>query len=223
MEAEAAAALVKAIELKDACTAAHTWRVVLYTRALAEELGLERGLIGRLTFAAALHDVGKIDVPDEILRKPGRLTEEEFEVIKGHTTLGHELMVRMEETDPVVLELVRHHHERVDGSGYPDGLRGEEIHIGARMFAVIDSFDAMTSVRPYRSEVGEEAVERGLRELEEGAGTRYDEGAVKVFTALYRSGKLGWIHEYFNDASAVDGWGGAEELPTQAPRHGTNL
>src|SRR5436190_9292254 len=105
-------ALVRIIELKDACTAAHSWRVVLYTRALAEEARLPAELVGRLSFAAALHDMGKIDIPDEILQKPGPLLPGEFAVIKTHAPIGHERLVRMGETDPVMLALVRHHHER---------------------------------------------------------------------------------------------------------------
>jgi HD-GYP domain-containing protein (c-di-GMP phosphodiesterase class II) len=201
-------ALVKAIELKDACTAAHTWRVVLYTRALAEEAGLDHALIGRLTFAAALHDLGKIDVPDEILRKPGSLTDEEFQVMKTHTTLGHERLLRMGEDDPVLLDLVRHHHERWDGRGYPDGLAGEAIPLGARYFAVIDSFDAMTSRRPYRPDAADRLVTRALAELEMGAASRYDPRAVEMFTRLYRTGRLDWIHEHFNDAREVESWNG---------------
>lgn len=197
-------ALVKTIELKDLSTAAHTWRVVLYTRALAEAAGLDRGFIERLSYAAALHDVGKIDIPDGVLQKPGPLTPEEYRTMQAHTSLGHERLVRMGETDEVMLELVRHHHERWDGKGYPDGLAGEEIATGARYFAVIDSFDAMTSVRPYRTGVGHEAAERAVEELERGSGTRYWPEAVRSFTALYRGGALGWIGEHFNDTCPVE-------------------
>ena len=215
MSPNLAAALVKAIELKDATTAAHTWRVALYTRAVAEALGLSHELTERLTFAAALHDVGKIDVPDEVLLKPGPLTAEERGVIEAHPALGHELMTKLGETDPVVLELVRHHHERMDGKGYPDGLAGERISVGARVFAVIDSFDAMTSARPYRASGGEPAVLRGLAELKAGAGTRYDGEAVRVFVELYEGGSLTWIHEYFNDGQSAAEWGGERRLASR--------
>lgn len=193
-------ALVKTIELKDRSTAAHTWRVVLYSRAMAEEAGLDHAGVERLSNAAALHDVGKIDIPDGVLQKPGRLTEEEYAVVKTHAALGYERLVRMGETDPVMLELARHHHERWDGKGYPDGLAGQAIAPAARIFSVIDSFDAMTSVRPYRSEVGPEVAERALAELKQGSGTRYWPEAVGMFESLYRSGKLAWILEYFNDS-----------------------
>lgn len=196
-------ALVKTIELKDQSTAAHTWRVVLYARALAERAGMPRSFIERLSVGAALHDVGKIDIPDHVLQKPGKLTDEEFEVIKRHTTLGHERLKRMGEEDQVLLDLVRHHHERVDGRGYPDGLAGEDIPIVARYFAVIDTFDALTSVRPYRKEVGAEAAEKALAELNACIGSRYDPRAVRMFTDLYREGALEWIVNYFNDGRDV--------------------
>lgn len=194
-------ALVKTIELKDQSTAAHTWRVVLYARALAEKAGMPREFIGRLTVGAALHDVGKIDIPDNILQKPGKLTDEEFKIIQSHTSLGHERLKRMGEDDPVVLELVRHHHERIDGKGYPDGLAGDAIPVVAKYFAVIDTFDALTSFRPYRKEVGEAAAEKALIELNDCIGTRYDKAAVEIFTDLYREGALEWILHYFNDSN----------------------
>ncbi|MDX2114167.1 MAG: HD-GYP domain-containing protein [Planctomycetota bacterium] len=196
-------ALVKTIELKDQSTAAHTWRVVLYARALAERAGMKPEFIARLTTGAALHDVGKIDIPDNILQKPGKLTDEEFEVIKSHTVVGHERLRRMGEDDPILLDLVRHHHERVDGKGYPDGLRGDQIPVVARYFAVIDTFDALTSVRPYRREVGIEAAEKAIIELKNGVETRYDPAAVEIFVDLYRQGELDWILSYFNDGSDV--------------------
>ncbi|MFM9994562.1 MAG: HD-GYP domain-containing protein [Phycisphaerales bacterium] len=192
-------ALVKAIELKDASTAAHTWRVVLYTRALAEEAGVDHAMIERLTFAAALHDMGKIDIPDGVLTKPGPLTDPERAVMRTHADLGHARLVRMGEGDPVMLELVRHHHERPDGRGYPDALSGASIPAWARFFSVVDSFDAMTSLRPYRADVGPAAAERAIDELRSGSGTAYWPEAVAEFTRLYRSGRLGWVLEYFND------------------------
>jgi len=194
-------ALVKTIELKDQSTAAHTWRVVFYTRAMAEAAGMAPEMIQRLTIGAALHDVGKIEIPDEILQKPGKLTDAEFEVIKGHPSLGHERLVRMGEEDPLLLGLVRHHHERWDGLGYPDRLKGEQIPVVARYFAVIDTFDALTSVRPYRREVGEEAAEKALLELTAGVGSRYAGDAVDMFSFLYRRGDLEWILHYYNDRS----------------------
>jgi HD-GYP domain-containing protein (c-di-GMP phosphodiesterase class II) len=221
MDHDIVRSLVQTIELKDHSTAAHTWRVVLYTRALAERKQADKALVERLTVAAALHDVGKIEIPDGILTKPGGLTDEEYAVIQTHTTLGHERLVRMGETDPVLLNLVRHHHERWDGAGYPDGLAGEDIPLGPRMFAVIDTFDALTSVRPYRKEIGEDAAERALSILSDGAGTRYWPDAVDAFTEMYRTGQLGWILHYFNDEVPVPGFlegdAGDAPLPGRAP------
>lgn len=199
MAPEEVAAFVRVLEVKDGSTAAHTWRVVLYTRALAERLGVDHPTIQRLTLAAALHDIGKIDIPDGILLKPGRLTDEEFAIMRTHTTLGHERLLRMGEEDQGVLNLVRHHHERMDGTGYPDRLKGEAIPLGARFFSVVDTFDALTSVRPYRAEVGPEAAERAIEELQRHAGAWYSKEAVEAFADLYHTGELSWIQEYAND------------------------
>ncbi len=199
---------VRIIEMKDHTTAAHTWRVVLYSRALAEYFGLGAQEIGRLSVAAALHDMGKIDVPDEILQKPGKLTADEFEVVKTHTTSGHERLVEMGEDDPLILDLVRHHHERFDGDGYPDGLRGGAISAAARQFSVVDTFDALTSIRPYRSATGPEAERAAIRELREGIGTRYCATSVEAFVKLYQSGDLAWISEHFHDRSEVPKFAG---------------
>ena len=201
--------LIKVVETKDMATAAHTWRVVLYARALSEALGLDAELIERVSVGAALHDIGKIDIPDEILKKPGRLTDEEFAVIRKHTVFGYDRLVRMGVEDAVVLNLVRWHHERLDGTGYPDGLHDVDIPPGPRYFGVVDTFDAMTSVRPYRQEVGEEAAEKALAELRSKAGTWYCPKAVETFESLYRSGAITWILHYFNDRC---------ELTAPAPR-----
>ncbi len=205
--------LVRAIELKDRSTAAHTWRVVLYARALAEAFGLDHNTVANVSVAAALHDIGKVDIPDEILVKPAPLTDAEFEIIKTHAALGHERLVRMGETEPVILNLVRHHHERWDGRGYPDKLAAEAIPPGARYFAVIDSFDAMTSVRPYRTRVSEDCAVNAIVELEAGMGSRYWPEAVEVFANLFRTGELDWIMHYFNDDIPVPIFTGLANLP----------
>jgi HD-GYP domain-containing protein (c-di-GMP phosphodiesterase class II) len=208
MSPEVVRSLVKVIELKDSTTAAHTWRVVLYTRAMAEEAGLPHDEIQRLTFGAALHDVGKIDIPDEILGKPGKLTEAEFEIMKTHAALGHQRLIRMMEDDPLLLDLVRHHHERTDGLGYPDGLKGDAVPKVARYFSVIDAFDAMTSIRVYRQDVGPDAARRALEELRSGIGSRYCRDCVEMFASLHDSGRLEWILEYFNDQCPVPEYDG---------------
>jgi HD-GYP domain-containing protein (c-di-GMP phosphodiesterase class II) len=195
--------LLERIERKDLSTAAHTWRVVLYTRALMEHFGLPHDAIELATQAAALHDVGKIEIPDRILQKPGALTDEEFEIVKIHPVTGYARLLDLGVTEEPILDLVRYHHERIDGKGYPYGLAGDGIPIGARMFAVIDSFDALTSVRPYRQEVGERAAENALVELESARGSRYCDEAVDAFAELYRSGKLGYILHHYNDTAPV--------------------
>lgn len=203
MTIEEVAPLLAEIERVDMTTAAHTWRVTLYVRRVAEEFGLDPEFIDRLCRAAALHDIGKLDIPIGILQKPGKLTAEEFEVVKTHTTRGYDFLRSRGVEDQAVLSLVRHHHERLDGTGYPDALGGEAISTGPRHFAVIDSFDALTSLRPYRHEVGEAAADKALEELHTGAGTRYDAQAVDLFDRLYRSGDLDWILHYFNDECIV--------------------
>jgi len=134
------------------------------------------------------------------------LTDAEFAVMKTHAALGHQALLSMGEDDPMLLNLVRHHHERFDGLGYPDGLVGEAIPVVARWFAVIDSFDAMTSVRPYRSQVGDEAARRAVVELQAGMGTRYSPEPVEAFADLYHTGQLDWILHYFNDEVPIPGW-----------------
>jgi HD-GYP domain-containing protein (c-di-GMP phosphodiesterase class II) len=201
MTSDSIQALLDAIELKDQSTAAHTWRVVLYSRALADEAGERPDDVDRLMYAAALHDVGKLGVSGAVLSKQGSLTGDERLAMQKHTTLGHEILVGMGADDPLMLDLVLQHHERWDGLGYPNGLRGEQINVAARRFAVVDSFDAMTSIRPYRTQVGAEAGERALAELEAGVGTRYWGPAVASFARLYRTGELDWIRDHFNDLS----------------------
>lgn len=195
--------LVLEVDAKDACTAAHTARVALYAQAVAEAEGLEEPTVQRMIQAALLHDIGKVDVPAAILGKPGRLTDEEYDIIKGHTVSGHRRLVEMGVTDDLVLSLVRSHHERIDGTGYPDRLAGDAIPIAARWFSVIDTFDAMTSKRPYRHEVGAAAAERALAELHEKAGGWYHAQAVDRFDTLYRSGQLDWILAHLNEGDAA--------------------
>jgi HD-GYP domain-containing protein (c-di-GMP phosphodiesterase class II) len=210
------AALVKSLELKDGATASHTWRVVLYTRALAEAAGLDHDTIGRLTVAAALHDLGKIDIPDDILLKPSKLTEDEFAVIKTHPSLGHERLVRMGVTDRIVLDLVRHHHERVDGEGYPDRLAGDAIPVGARFFAVVDTFDALTSVRPYRRQLGDDAAKRAIDIITKDVDSHYAVEAVDLFVREFDRGALEWILHYFNDENPAPEYAGGPNALAEA-------
>ncbi len=198
---------LQALEEKDGLTAAHTWRVTLYTRLLSEEFGLDADRVARIGVAAALHDIGKLDVPRAILQKPGPLTDEEFAIIKTHPMHGWRRLRELGVTDQVALNLVRYHHERIDGKGYPDGVAGETIPIGARFFAVIDTFDALTSIRPYRADVGHAAGDRAFEELHKGVNTRYAPQAVEAFFRLYRRGEVDWIMEYFNDTACPLSYG----------------
>jgi HD-GYP domain-containing protein (c-di-GMP phosphodiesterase class II) len=213
--------LVAEIERKDLSTAAHTWRVVLYTRAILESFGVEHDQIELVTKAAALHDIGKIDIPDRILQKPGALSDEEYEIVKLHPVTGFARMLELGVSEDPILNIVRYHHERWDGLGYPYKLKGEEIPMGPRLFAVIDSFDAMTSVRPYRSELGDDAARRALIELQAGSGTRYWAQGVEAFTDLFHTGRLDYILHYFNDEVPVPAFAAArkEEFDTIRKRY----
>lgn len=213
--------LVAAIARKDMATAAHTWRVVLYAKAMAEAGGLDHELVTRITHGAALHDIGKLTTPDEVLQKPGPLSEAERVVMQRHAADGAAMLVAAGEHDELVLGLVKHHHERMDGTGYPDGLSGSRIPVAARYFSVIDSFDAMTSVRAYRASVGPAAAERALQDLRAHRGTWYCAESVDMFEALYRRGELSWITEYSNDACPLPiVRGRATPAPSPAPARG---
>ncbi|MEM1422733.1 MAG: HD domain-containing phosphohydrolase [Planctomycetota bacterium] len=198
-----AIALVDELERHDTVTATHTWRVILYTRALAEDAGLDHDTVDLVALGAALHDVGKLDIAGDVLRKPGRLTDDEFAVVRTHTTLGEARLKSLGIDDPVVLQMVRSHHERLDGTGYPDGLAGLDIPRPALYFAVVDSFDAMTSRRPYQRDLPDDAEERAIAALLHERGTRYCDDAVDRFARLHEKGALDWIARHFNEDSGL--------------------
>jgi diguanylate cyclase (GGDEF)-like protein len=168
------AALVQALESKDEYTASHAHGVAHLAESVAVRLGLDGDDLRRVAHAALLHDIGKIAIPTEILIKDGPLTEDEFEVIKSHAAVGGGMVARIPGLEPVA-PLVRHAHERWDGGGYPDGLAGEDIPLGARIIAVCDAFHAMTSDRPYRRAL---EVDEATVELELHAGTQFDAAVV---------------------------------------------
>lgn len=197
------APLLRSLERYDFLSAAHTWRVALYARAVAEAAGLGSDDVDRVTLGAALHDVGKLDVPQRILQKPGALTDEEFDEVRRHPVHGVRRLEALGVDDPVIRDLVRHHHERIDGAGYPDRLAGDDVPPGARYFAVIDTFDALTSVRPYRRDVGAGAAERAIATLRGDIGSHYCAEAVELFERVYRSGVVGWVLEYYNDRAQI--------------------
>lgn len=163
-------ALVSAIEAKDEYTRGHSERVALYGKRIAEELGYDGEFCERLYLTGLLHDVGKIGVRDAVLRKPGPLTDEEFEEIKQHPDKGWQILCDLEPLS-YVLDGVLHHHEQVDGSGYPDNLAGDKIPLDGRILAVADAYDAMTSDRPYRHGMPQEKAESILRA---GSGKQWD-------------------------------------------------
>ena len=204
MDFELANALGRAVERKDMSTAAHTWRVTMYAQAIGEKVGLAKDDLFSLMLGAVLHDIGKLDIPREILTKPGRLDDVEYEMIKQHTVLGYDRLRRMGVSDPRVLNIVRSHHERLDGSGYPDQLVGDEISREARWFAVIDGFDAMTSLRPYRKTVGTEAAREALAELQAHRDTWYDPEALDLFEGLFKGGHLDSILSHLNDDAGME-------------------
>ena len=174
------------IDAKDPYTNGHSNRVAQYTRLIAEKMGYEGEDLDRVYYIALLHDCGKIGVPDNILGKPGRLTDDEFEIIKSHTTHGSEILSHFKSLTDVD-EGARYHHERYDGKGYPEGKKGEEIPLIARMICVADSYDAMNSNRVYRHKLTKEDI---INEIEKNKGTQFDPKIADIFLKLIKSGKI---------------------------------
>jgi HD-GYP domain-containing protein (c-di-GMP phosphodiesterase class II) len=170
--------LVTALETRVPGAAGHSRRVSSQSRIIARALGLGERQVKLIGCAAHVHDVGKIIVSPEILEKPGRLAPCEFEEIQRHSVFGARLVESL--GDPAMTAIVRHHHERLDGSGYPDRLRGAEIPLGARIVAVADTFDALTSSRPYREAL---APAEAVRMIESESGTTLDARVVAAFVA----------------------------------------
>ncbi|HVA21383.1 MAG TPA: HD domain-containing phosphohydrolase [Candidatus Micrarchaeia archaeon] len=169
--------LSKAIDLRDHDTEGHCRRVVEYTRMVASRMGIGGPELTALCHGALLHDIGKIGVPDAILHKPGSLTDEEWAVIRQHPELGAQMVADVRQLEHA-RQIILTHHERFDGRGYPQGLRGDDIPLGARIFAIADSFDAMMSDRPYRSSM---TLDEARRELRRCAGTDFDPDCVEAF------------------------------------------
>jgi diguanylate cyclase (GGDEF)-like protein/putative nucleotidyltransferase with HDIG domain len=176
--------LAMAIDAKDQVTHGHIRRVQLYATGLAREVGVrDASLLKAIEAAALLHDMGKLAVPEYILNKPGRLTDTEFEKMKLHASVGADILSAIEFPYPVV-PIVRHHHENWDGTGYPDGLKATDIPVGARILAVVDCFDALTSDRPYRPRLSDEDA---LQILIERRGRMYDPLIVDTFTRVHKA------------------------------------
>jgi response regulator RpfG family c-di-GMP phosphodiesterase len=183
---EVISSYAQAVEAKDIYTRGHSERVATYARSLGQVLGLSSQELDTLYMAGILHDIGKIGIPDSILNKPGKLTFDEYNVMKSHPQVGRDILSRVTSFKEI-LPIVYHHHERVDGKGYPDGLRGSEIPFLARVVSVVDSCEAMTSDRAYRNALPAGEV-RCI--LEAGAGTQWQEDLVRQWLVLLDSGSL---------------------------------
>ena len=179
-------ALSTMVELRDPYTAGHQRRVGEIAAAIGQELGLTEDSINGLRLSGYVHDIGKIAIPAEILSKPGKLTPHEFELIKTHAQQGYDVLKGIEFPWPVA-RAVLEHHERLDGSGYPRGLKGDEISFEARILAVADVVEAMSSHRPYRPALG---MEPAMREIQEQSGKRYDERVVAACLRVLRTGTI---------------------------------
>ncbi|MEQ8200010.1 MAG: HD domain-containing phosphohydrolase [Syntrophomonadaceae bacterium] len=179
-------ALAVTTEKRDQYTAGHQHRVAALACGIAREMGLPDKTIDDIRIAGTLHDIGKLYVPLDILSQPGRLTEIEYLFIKTHPTAGYDILKSIPFDAPIA-EIIMQHHERIDGTGYPKGLKGDEILLPARIIAVADVFEAMASHRPYRASLG---VDRALDEIEKNAGRLYDQKVVEACVRLVKEKKM---------------------------------
>ena len=179
-------ALSQAIEARDPYTRGHSQRVSELAQVVARRLGWRNSRLGALRVGALLHDVGKLNVDEAVLRKPGPLDDREYSEIRRHPLAGARLIRGYEELRPA-LPYILFHHERWDGHGYPSGRSREQIPAGARVVAVADAFDAMISMRPYRPA---RPVRAAIAEVDAGSGTQFDPGVVKAFLAVWSAGDL---------------------------------
>ncbi|HEY9104096.1 HD-GYP domain-containing protein [Chitinimonas sp.] len=174
------------VEARDPYTGGHLWRVSQFSRLLAQALGLNAAEVARVSLGGFLHDLGKIGVPDAILNKRDRLSDEEYAVIRTHPQIGARLLAG-HPLGPLVHAAVTQHHETPDGRGYPEGLRGEAIPLDARIIGLTDAFDAMTSTRPYRQGM---PITKALEILNQHAGSQFDAALVERFVVLGQAGAL---------------------------------
>lgn len=180
--------MVAAVEAKDEYTKGHSERVTTYSLRLANRVGLTGRRRDILRLSALLHDIGKIGVPEHILNKPGKLSDEEFRVIRRHPEVSYKIIKSIESDNAAeIAKIARYHHERFDGKGYPDGVRGKQIPVFARLIAVCDTYDAMTSHRPYRPPLPKERV---LAEFHRGAGSQFDPAMVALMIRLIKEGEI---------------------------------
>lgn len=179
-------ALVQLLDLKDLTTGVHSSRLVSWSITISKLLGLSVEETRQVEIAAVLHDIGKIGIPDEILKKPFRLTPEEHEIMKKHPEYGWGVLKNIPGVEMASL-LILHHHEMWDGGGYPAGLKGQGIPLGARIVAITDAFDAMTTDRCYRNGM---PADQALLELEQFAGSQFDPALVSLFAGFVRTERL---------------------------------
>ena len=192
--------LATALEARDEYTRGHSQRVCEVSLLIGEKMGFGPEAIEELRVGTILHDIGKIGVPDAILNKRARLTDEEFEVMKSHPVIGYEICKPLM-LSAGVLMIIRNHHEKLDGSGYPDGLKGGELPLSLRIVCVADAFDAMSSARPYRNVMDTQTV---LAELSKGAGTQFDPVVVELLKELMATDRLRELYKKY--------WGEGERL-----------
>ena len=183
---ETVTALAEAVEKRDPYTGGHLHRVVAYSLLLGRELGIDAESLERLALGATLHDIGKIGVPDQVLLKPGKLDDDEAAAMRRHPVDGAEIVSRIESLHEI-LPIVRSHHERIDGRGYPDSLAGDAIPLAARIVAVADTFDAMTTSRPYRQALSYEVA---AQEIVRHSGEQHCATVVAAFERLFSAGRF---------------------------------
>ena len=183
--------LAEALEVKDPYTRGHSVRVSHYSMVIARELGLDGELLRQIELGGHVHDIGKIGVREDVLNKPGKLTDAEYEHIMTHPVVGWRILAPLLGDTPVALNIVRSHHERFDGRGVPDRLAGEQIPFEARIAAVADSFDAMTSDRPYRPEGM--SIEASVAELVRCSGTQFDPKIVTAMIGAVEGGRVSLV------------------------------
>ena len=186
MSLQTVTTIANIIDARDNYTKGHSTRVADYTALLAYKLGMNKNEIEDIHSIALLHDIGKLGIPDSILNKPGKLTNEEYQVMKNHTVIGGNILKDMSMLKDIDLG-AKYHHERYDGKGYPDGLKGEQIPYIARIISVADAFDAMTSDRVYRKHLDSIIV---VNELEKGKGTQFDPVIADAMLSLIKSEKI---------------------------------
>jgi putative nucleotidyltransferase with HDIG domain len=174
--------MVSAVEVRDPYTAGHQLRSADLARAIATEMGLPQKKVDGIRMAGSIHDIGKLSIPAEILSKPIKLTNLEFSLIKEHSRSGYEMLKDVESPWPLA-EIVYQHHERMDGSGYPRNLKGDDILMEARIMAVADVVEAMASHRPYRAGLG---IDAALSEIEKNRGIFYDDAVADACLRLFR-------------------------------------